>query len=86
MFFINLYMIHRLHRCLRLLCSSVRYVSFSIIYRLHRFCSSVPYVFQNLCSSVPYVFKIFCPSVCLRCKNNTIHSNFGCFYLRFQHY
>ena len=30
--------------------------------------------------------NIFCPSVCLRCKNNTIHSNYRCFCLRFQHY
>ena len=45
---------------------------FSIIYRLHRFCSSVPYVlitpvpyvFKNLCPSVPYVFNIFCLFVC----------------------
>ena len=33
---------------------------FSIIYRLHRFCPSVPYV---LITPVPYVFKNTCPSV-----------------------
>ena len=36
---------------------------FSIIYRLHRFRSVVPYVFKNLCPSVPYVFKNTCSSV-----------------------
>lgn len=34
----------------------------------------------------PVCLNIFCPSVCLRCKNNTIHSNYRCFCLRFQHY